>query len=274
MIREDKLQEKKLRGSGGYAIANVTDEEQKRGNLGGPELFLAGVGRLQEDRFSKYYCNKCEKQHDGSPKISYENPNEQLGEGVTLIEKGEYKCGICNNTIAQYRKFEKDSTSPDQVQLGSSNQEATDNLSTGTNEPTTTGEQINLNTSNIPSRSLIRQGEFFPIQLLIGMPAYDSGAMLIGNVQEVGLRRSESGNVRINVKIKERQNKDSHRNSTSTIDVPWDNISKIGDIILVNTESQLIDANLNSSSNSIKCNSCGYQNSAGALYCEDCGSKI
>ena len=75
MIREDKLQEKKLRGSGGYAIANVTDEEQRSGNLGGPELFLAGVGRLQEERFSKYYCNKCEKQYDGPPKISYENPN-------------------------------------------------------------------------------------------------------------------------------------------------------------------------------------------------------
>jgi hypothetical protein len=37
--------------------------------------------------------------------ITYENPNEKLGENVTLIEKGEYRCGECNNLIALYRKF-------------------------------------------------------------------------------------------------------------------------------------------------------------------------
>ena len=48
MSSEDNgLQEKKLRGSGGYVYAKVTEEEQKRGNLGGPELFIAGVGRLR-----------------------------------------------------------------------------------------------------------------------------------------------------------------------------------------------------------------------------------
>ena len=50
MMAEDMAQ-KKLRGSGGYAIARITDEEQKKANLGGPELFLAGIGRLDEDRF-------------------------------------------------------------------------------------------------------------------------------------------------------------------------------------------------------------------------------
>lgn len=50
MSSEDNgLQEKKLRGSGGYVYAKVTEEEQKRGNLGGPELFIAGVGRLEQD---------------------------------------------------------------------------------------------------------------------------------------------------------------------------------------------------------------------------------
>ncbi|MFZ0327816.1 MAG: hypothetical protein WBP64_12115 [Nitrososphaeraceae archaeon] len=275
MIREDKLQEKKLRGSGGYVIANVTDEEQKSGNLGGPELFLAGIGRLQEDRFSKYYCNKCERQHEGSPKIRYDNPNEQLGEGITLIEKGEYSCGVCNNTIAQYRKFENNSTSPDEVKVGSSNQEVSDNLSDIKNESTPSGELSSRNISSyIPSRSSIRQGEFFPIQLLIGMPAYDSGAMLIGNVQEVGLRRSLSGNVKINVKIREVHKDDSTNSNSGAIDVSWDNISKIGDIILVNTGSQSNDAIAGSGSNSIKCRSCGYQNNASAQYCEDCGSKV
>ena len=50
MMAEDTMAEKKLRGSGGYAIAKITDEEQKKGNLGGPELFLAGIGSEQEYR--------------------------------------------------------------------------------------------------------------------------------------------------------------------------------------------------------------------------------
>ncbi|MER3408072.1 MAG: hypothetical protein C4292_04805 [Nitrososphaera sp.] len=102
---EEGMAEKKLRGSGGYAIAKVSDDEQKMANLGGPELFLAGIGRLDSGRFVKYFCNRCERDFEGAPTLSYENPNEDLGEGVTLAEKGEYKCRACNATIAQYRKF-------------------------------------------------------------------------------------------------------------------------------------------------------------------------
>jgi hypothetical protein len=104
--QNQELREKKLRGSGGYVLAHITDEEQKKGNLGGPELFLAGIGRLPSDRFVKYHCNKCDKDYEGSPNISFENPNEDLGEGVTLYEKGEYKCDTCKSIIAQYRKFD------------------------------------------------------------------------------------------------------------------------------------------------------------------------
>ena len=41
-----ELRLKKLRGSGGYIMATVTDEQQMKGNLGGPDLFLAPIGRL------------------------------------------------------------------------------------------------------------------------------------------------------------------------------------------------------------------------------------
>ena len=41
-----ELRLKKLRGSGGYIMATVTDEQQVKGNLGGPDLFLAPIGRL------------------------------------------------------------------------------------------------------------------------------------------------------------------------------------------------------------------------------------
>src|SRR4029078_2515294 len=107
MSKEKIFVEKKLRGSGGYAIAKVSDDEQKKANLGGPELFLAGIGKLDKDRFKKYYCNKCEKEYQGAPNLEFENPNEDLGENIILKEKGEYKCKNCDYIIAQYRKFDE-----------------------------------------------------------------------------------------------------------------------------------------------------------------------
>ena len=45
-----ELRLKKLRGSGGYIMATVTDEQQMKGNLGGPDLFLAPIGRLDTEK--------------------------------------------------------------------------------------------------------------------------------------------------------------------------------------------------------------------------------
>jgi hypothetical protein len=102
----EDLEEKKLLGSGGYVYAKLTEQEEIKANLGVPHLFLGNVGRLSEERFSRYYCNCCRKEYAGSPMISYENPNEELpGEGLILVEKGEYICRVCNNVIAIYRKF-------------------------------------------------------------------------------------------------------------------------------------------------------------------------
>ena len=98
---------KKLRGSGGFIMANVTDEQQQKGNLGGPDLFLAPVGRLDSDKISKFFCNTCEKDYEGSPKIEYENPNEVVAENLTLVEKGQYICHTCSSIIAEYREFQK-----------------------------------------------------------------------------------------------------------------------------------------------------------------------
>ena len=107
MSEGEDLEEKKLLGSGGYAFAKLTEQEELRASLGVPQIFLGNIERLNEDRFSRYFCNKCAKEYPGSPVISYENPNDELGEGVILIEKGEYRCSICNNIIALYRRFNK-----------------------------------------------------------------------------------------------------------------------------------------------------------------------
>ncbi|MDH5666012.1 MAG: hypothetical protein OEY10_06925, partial [Nitrosopumilus sp.] len=103
-----ELRLKKLRGSGGYVMATVTDEQQMKGNLGGPDLFLAPIGRLDSDKITKHFCNTCEKEFEGPPKIEYENPNEEVAENLILAERGQYICNSCNASIAEYRDFKKE----------------------------------------------------------------------------------------------------------------------------------------------------------------------
>jgi sporulation protein YlmC with PRC-barrel domain len=268
MIAED-MTEKKLRGSGGYAIARVTDEEQKKGNLGGPELFLAGIGRLEEDRFVKHYCNKCEKVYEGSPALVFENPNEELGEGVTLIEKGEYKCKTCNATIAQYRKFDapaqtmqqQEPTTAPSIQVPASQAEekespSSSSSSSSSSSPPPPADSIGTTTAPPPTTT-ITSDSFFPMQSLVGMSAYDSEAMLIGKVEQIGLRKvGGGGNAHITIKIGEKE-------------VPWDGISKIGDIILLKTAETQSAAAIGG-----KCSACGYQNDSDAAFCAECGTKL
>ena len=103
---EEDLEEKKLLGSGGYVFAKLTEQYEIKANVGVPHLSLGNVGRLSEERFSRYYCNSCRMEYTSSPTISYENPNEELpGVGLILVEKGEYLCRVCNNIMAIYRKF-------------------------------------------------------------------------------------------------------------------------------------------------------------------------
>ena len=103
----EDLRIKKLRGSGGFVIAQVTDEQQSKGNLGGPDLFLAPIGRLDVESIKKYTCNTCDKEYEGSPKIEYENPNEEVAENLILVERGQYICTTCGSPIAEYREFQK-----------------------------------------------------------------------------------------------------------------------------------------------------------------------
>jgi sporulation protein YlmC with PRC-barrel domain len=257
MIAED-MTEKKLRGSGGYAIARVTDEEQKKGNLGGPELFLAGIGRLDENRFVKHYCNKCEKQYEGSPTVVFDNPNEELGEGVTLIEKGEYKCKTCNATIAQYRKFDAPDQTQQQQAPPSPTTVQTSREEEESSPPSSSPDLVVAPTTTTTTTVTSGDDSFFPMQSLVGMSAYDSEAMLIGKVEQIGLRKvGGGGNAHITIKIGEKE-------------VPWDGISKIGDIILLKTS----EANPAAAAAGGKCSACGYQNESDAAFCAECGTKL
>ena len=75
-VSEEDLEEKKLLGSGGYAFAKLTEQEEIKSSIGVTQIFLGNVGRLNKDRFSKYYCKKCEKEYPGCPVIRYESPND------------------------------------------------------------------------------------------------------------------------------------------------------------------------------------------------------
>ena len=269
----NQYQEKKLRGSGGYVLAKITDEEQRKGNLGGPELFLAGVGRLDENRLLKHYCNKCEVLFDGSPSIEFDNPDEDLGEGVILEEKGEYKCRKCKNTIAQYRKF-RTLQNEKAVQDNSSSlnhREVGEQKYPIKEEKTARALKQSAVSSTHEVRNALLNGEFLPIHSLIEMPAYDSEAMLIGNIKEIGLRRLENGTVDVSIMVNN-QLKDKEAKSSEIL---WSKISKIGDIVLINENRPKVEPESHIGSTTLaQCKACGYTNEEGSKYCEECGSKL
>ena len=313
MNKEKTFVEKKLRGSGGYAIAKVSDDEQKKANLGGPELFLAGVGKLDNDRFKKYYCNKCEKEYQGAPNLEFENPNEDLGENIILKEKGEYKCKNCDYVIAQYRKFDesKDNTtleSKDQdekeeekgnksydevVEIENKNENKNKSSSINQSNPVNPAENSD-SVKAIPDL----KSTYVHIEKIIGMSAYDNNGHLIVNVQEIGLRKLLEGKVEFSFKIKGSNNE--------IREIEWNKISKIGDIIILaadqssqanenksrdlgdgigNVNSGISNMNINNSSSASSastsgkldtkiCKNCKSHNEAESIFCEECGKKL
>ena len=306
MSKEKTFVEKKLRGSGGYAIAKVSDDEQKIANLGGPELFLAGIGKLDKERFKKYYCNKCEKEYQGAPNLEFENPNEDLGENIILKEKGEYKCKTCDYIIAQYRKF--DESKKEEIEEGGGKREVEQEQDRVNEVLETENRNESKNENKIKSSKPINQIEnnnddkvipdvkstYVHIEKIIGMSTYDNNAHLIGKVQEIGLRKLLDGNVEFSFKIK---------NSNNEIkEIEWNKISKIGDIIILadqNSQSNEIKSRGSGSIHNISsgnsntdingssftssttakldgktCRNCKYNNEAESIFCEECGKKL
>ena len=235
---------KKLRGSGGYVMATVNEEQQRKGNLGGPDLFLAPVGRLDSDKISKYYCNTCEKEYEGTPKIEYENPNEVVAENLVLLEKGQYMCTTCGSILAEYRNFSK----PDEkAEVGVAKP---DFGLTQTLSPKTESEQLSYQQPSYQSTSTGVK----TFSSIAGLLVYDSEAKRVGLVKEVGIQPDQSSVVLVVT-----------RNDGVDVTIKWDEIRKIGEIVLLG--GQISEANL-------KCSKCGYANSQGSKFCESCGNKL
>jgi sporulation protein YlmC with PRC-barrel domain len=236
----NELRLKKLRGSGGFIMATVNDNQQRKGNLGGPDLFLAPIGRLDSEKISKYYCNTCEKEYEGSPKIEYENPNEIVAENLVLLEKGQYMCTTCGSVLAEYRDFSK----PD--------------------EAASVGAAISVTNTNVvmppPAQNLEFQNKPRPatevktFSSITGLGVYDTEARKIGVVKEMGIQPGQSNIVLVVTK-----------NDGTDFTIKWDEIRKIGEIILLGDSL---------GENSLKCIKCSFINSQGSKFCESCGNKL
>ena len=89
-------------------MADITEDQAKKADLGVGKCFLAPVGKLEEKNMQKYFCKKCDLDFDSSPKIQIEeSPNEPVVDGLILIERGQYVCQKCNSIIGEYRVFKK-----------------------------------------------------------------------------------------------------------------------------------------------------------------------
>jgi len=249
-----ELRLKKLRGSGGYVMATVTDQQQMKGNLGGPDLFLAPIGRLESQKITKHFCNTCEKEFEGPPKIEYENPNEEVAENLVLAERGQYICNSCSAVIAEYREFKKQNET---VEVGVAKPiETTSKIITPQISKleqtiqTQVKSESNLQTSTQP-------GPATAISSIEGLAIYDENAKKIGKAKQVGIDSNQSVVLLI------------IKNDGTEGSIPWNSIKKVGEVILLGNPS------ISSQSNQPgKCTSCGFSNKEGSKFCEECGSKL
>ena len=253
-----ELRLKKLRGSGGYVMATVSDEQQVKGNLGGPDLFLAPIGRLDAERITKHFCNTCEKEFEGPPKIEFENPNEEVAENLVLAERGQYICNSCNASIAEYREFKK----PDEeVEVGSAKPLDVNAATAPTAEAATapTAEAATAPTAEAataPTAEATQPGSAASGSSIEGRIVIDENANKVGTAKQVGIDGNTQSMVLVIVK-----------NDGTEGSIPWASIKKVGEVILLgNPEEPTVQPG--------KCSECGFVNKDGSKFCEECGTKI
>ncbi len=241
-----ELRLKKLRGSGGYVMARVNDEQQMKGNLGGPDLFLAPIGRLSAELISKHFCNTCEKEFEGPPKIEFENPNEEVAENLMLAEKGQYICNSCNSSIAEYREFKKKDEAGDigtakPIEQVQSSPPQVENTPKVESQPQATQE------------TTTQPGPVTSISSIEGRAVYDENANKVGIAKQVGIDSTQSMVLVIT------------QNDGSEGSIPWKSIKKVGEVVLLGNPEEVQPG---------KCSSCGFGNKEGSKFCEECGTPL
>ena len=250
-----ELRLKKLRGSGGYVMATVTDEQQMKGNLGGPDLFLAPIGRLDADKITKHFCNTCEKEFEGPPKIEFENPNEEVAENLVLAERGQYICNSCNASIAEYREFNKPN---EDGEVGSA-KPLDPNTVTPTVEATTPTVEATTPTveATTPTVEATTPSSAASVSSIEGRTVIDENANKIGTAKQVGIDSNTQSMVLVITK-----------NDGTEGSIPWTSIKKVGEVVLLGKPDEIPDSQPG------KCPECGFVNKDGSKFCEECGTKL
>ena len=246
-----ELRLKKLRGSGGYVMATVTDEQQMKGNLGGPDLFLAPIGRLDDNKITKHFCNTCEKEFEGPPKIEFENPNEEVAENLVLAERGQYICKSCNASIAEYREFKKPN---EEVEVGSA-KPLDVNATTAPTVEATTAPTVEATTA--PTVEATQPGSAASVSSIEGRSVIDENANKVGTAKQVGI----DGNTQSMVLV-------ITKNDGTEGSIPWTAIKKVGEVVLLGKPEETAAVQPG------KCSECGFINKDGSKFCEECGTKI
>ena len=224
-------------------MATVTDEQQTKGNLGGPDLFLAPIGRLDDDKITKHFCNTCEKEFEGPPKIEFENPNEEVAENLVLAERGQYICKACNASIAEYREFKKPN---EEGEVGSAKP---------LDANTATAPTVEVATA--PTVEVTQPGSATSVSSIEGRTVIDENANKVGIAKQVGIDANTQSMVLVITK-----------NDGTEGSIPWTSIKKVGEVILLGKPEET------AATQPGKCSECGFINKDGSKFCEECGTKI
>ena len=251
-----ELRLKKLRGSGGYIMATVTDEQQVKGNLGGPDLFLAPIGRLNDDKITKHFCNTCEKEFEGPPKIEFENPNEEVAENLVLAERGQYICKVCNASIAEYREFKK----PNEEEEVGGAKPLDANVAPAVEPPTLPKAEVNSTSVEVETAPVVevtQPGSSASVSSIEGRAVIDENANKVGIAKQVGIDANTQSMVLVITK-----------NDGTEGSIPWASIKKVGEVILLGKPEEEVAVQPG------KCSECGFVNKDESKFCEDCGTKI
>ena len=236
-------------------MATVTDEQQMKGNLGGPDLFLAPIGRLDADKITKHFCNTCEKEFEGPPKIEFENPNEEVAENLVLAERGQYICNSCNASIAEYREFNKPN---EDGEVGSA-KPLDPNAVTPTVEATTPTVEATTPTveATTPTVEATTPSSAASVSSIEGRTVIDENANKIGTAKQVGIDSNTQSMVLVITK-----------NDGTEGSIPWASIKKVGEVVLLGKPEEIPDSQPG------KCPECGFVNKDGSKFCEECGTKL
>ena len=238
-------------------MASVSDEQQVKGNLGGPDLFLAPIGRLDADKITKHFCNTCEKEFEGPPKIEFDNPNEEVAENLVLAERAQYICNSCDASIAEYREFKKPN---EEGEVGSAKPlepNATTNSPLIQENPTFVEATTPAVEATTPAVEATTPSSSASVSSIEGRNVIDENANKVGTAKQVGIDANTQSMVLVITK-----------NDGTEGSIPWTSIKKVGEVVLLGKPEET------AASQPGKCSECGFINKEGSKFCEECGSKM